>query len=725
MSMMGDENYAKTPPEPDSIPAPMGVEPEKIERERPSPDPARSALVSNVVDWVRKTKNCRKKTFDRMRRDMDFSRPGHQWKAVRGLDTDSVNTPYEANLIQRHIQQRTAALYAKNPTFVAKRRKRLDFELWDGEQKSLEEALARVKGSPGDPMTGAPPVPPMPTPDDIELLKDVEQGMARRRMLDRLSKTLEILFRYYIQEGTPSFKLQAKQLIRRVEATGVGIVQLGFQRLMRDDPEVTSSIRDNKTQLDKMRVLAADQRDGINTDMDKQIEELRLGLEALQKKQQIVLREGLIFDFPHSTDIIVDRDCIQLKGLVGAHRVAREYHYTKDQIKAIFRKDIGDNYTQYDPNKTWEAADTSTKKRGGMIACVYGVWDIDTGLVYWVCDGYPDFLQEPSCPEVEVEGFFPFYFLTFNDLEDPNDIYPASDVQLLRSMQLEYNRAREGLREHRIANKPGYVGPKGLLDDEDKKNLENHAPNEYIELNITPQQVQDINKLIAPRPTVKIQPEIYDTEYVFTDIQRVSGDQEANFGGTSGSTATEASIAESTRVSTLQSNTDDLDDLLSAIARDGGQILLMEMTVEQVMKIVGPGAVWPEMSREELSEEIYLEIQGGSSGRPNKALEIANMERLAPMMLQMRGINPEWLLRQMMTRLDETADLEDAFMPGVPSVVAQNTIDGAAGKQLQPGTGNPKSDPGAQGPKGAENAGPAGVPDSQPGPRPDYPVITH
>jgi hypothetical protein len=93
----------------------------------------------------------------------------------------------------------------------------------------------------------------------------------------------------------------------------------------------------------------------------------------------------------------------------------------------------------------------------------------------------------------------------------------------------------------------------------------------------------------------------------------------------------------------------------------------------------------------------------------------------------MQGLKPDWLLRQMMTRIDENVELEDAFDVKLPSVVAQNAITTGAAKQVQPGTGKP-NDPAAQGPQGAENepaaeGGRAGIDPSRPGPRPDFPVL--
>lgn len=730
-------------PEPAAVDAPIALGASTIQREVPEVPEAEKNLVSELCKWATKTKGLRAKTYAKMRRDMKFVRPGRQWANNRGMneatDTDAsmYSARYEANITQRHLQQRVAALYAKNPKIVAKRRKRMDFTLWDGDQKPLLEAIARASGNPGnpgDPMKGVPPtppVPPMPTPEDMALFADVEQGMNRRQMLDRIAKTLEIIYTYFQQEGEPNFKLQAKQLIRRVVSCGVGFVQIGFQRLMGENAEIVNNIRDDSERLQYLQTLAADVKDGKLEDHQAEMEALKTGLQTLQGQVQIVLREGLVFDFPASTDIIVDMECTQLKGFIGAKRVAREYHYTKMQVKEIFKVDLGANYKQYEPTKTWEPADRGSIENN--VACVWAIWDANTKQAYYVCDGYPAFLKPAGAAEVDVDGFFPFKVLSFNDVEDTTDIYPPSDVELVRPMQLEYNRAREGLREHRIANKPGYVTSKGMLDEESKKWLQNHDSSEIVELNIPPDSVKEIDKYLGVRPTAPIDEAVYDAEYIFVDFQRVSGDQSANLGGTSGSTATEASIAETSRVSSLQSCIDDLNDFLSALARAGGQILFAEMSPEQVKEIAGPGAVWPELSREEIAKEIYLEIEAGSSGRPNKALEIANMERLAPFIVQIPGLKRDWLLRQMMMRLDENVELEDAFDITLPSVIAQNTIDAAptgaalaggaegAPSQVQPSTGDAATDPAQQGGKGGMNA--IGVPNSLPGPKPDFPTL--
>jgi hypothetical protein len=182
---------------------------------------------------------------------------------------------------------------------------------------------------------------------------------------------------------------------------------------------------------------------------------------------------------------------------------------------------------------------------------------------------------------------------------------------------------------------------------------------------------------------------------IFDDILKVVGSQEANMGGTSnGTTATEVSVAEGSRVSSIQSNIDDLDDMLSSMAISAGQVMLKYYNEETVKKIAGPGAVWPLFDMQTISEEIFMQIEAGSSGRPNKAQEISNFERIAPLIMQIPGISPEWLAKQAITRLDDKMDITDAFVAGIPSVVAMNA-------QSKPTAGgDAESNPDEQGDEG-------------------------
>jgi len=640
-------------------------------------DPANESLVKAWTEKIQAAKKFWERKFDNMRDDMMFAR-GKQW------GTNSKDDRYRANIVQRHIQQRTSALYARNPKFIARRRDTMDFAMWDESATSLQGAYAQAQM--GDMMAA-------------QMLQDAMEGMQHRQLVTKVGKTLEIVFKHQLSEQIPPFKTQAKQLVRRAITCSVGYVKLGYQRAMQIRPEDAEKITDVREQIATLERIAADLGDDKLEDTDQEVARLRHILADLEQKPMIVEREGLVFDFPSSTSIIIDPVCRLLKGFIGASWVAQEYLLTPDQVKEIYGIDLkGASYTMYRQNgeKRGIKGLGSSEDKDAMV-CVWEIYSKSDRLMYVVADGYCEFLQPPAEPPVKLERFWPFFDLAFNELEDPDDIYPPSDVELLRPMQEEYNRARQGLREHRHANRPKTAVPKGMLDDEDKTKLQSHPANAVIELNAL-QPGQKISDVLQAMEGPRISSDLYDTSSFMQDVQFVVGSQEANLGGTSGATATEVSVAEGTRFSSIQSNVDDLDDFLSDLARSAGQVLLHEMNAETVQKIAGRGAVWPELSMQDIADELVLEIEAGSAGRPNRAAEIQNFERLAPLLMQLPGISPEWLVKQAVMRLDDRIDLTEAVAAGAQSIIAQNAM--AQQQQLADLSGSPANAPGAQGMEG-------------------------
>ena len=336
----------------------------------------------------------------------------------------------------------------------------------------------------------------------------------------------------------------------------------------------------------------------------------------------------------------------------------------------------GDDYSR----SSRDELDVNKAHKEGLVL-VYEYYDRKSGLQYCLADGYDDFLREPMAPDVKVEAFFPIFPLVFNEVEHKDVLYPPSDIKLLMPMQNEYNRARQGLREHRRANRPKYAAPAGMLEEEDKAKLATHPANAVIELQALASG-QKVNDVIQPVAQIGIDPNLYEVRTIFDDVQLVVGAQEANFGGLSKATATETSIAESSRMSSLGANVDDLDSFMSEIARSAGQVMLHEMSVDEVKKIVGPGAAWPDMTREEIMEEVFLEIEAGSTGKPNRAAELQNIERIMPFLLQIPGIDPSWLAKELLKRLDDKLDITQAIVEKIPSIVSMNQTQGE-------GTGDP------------------------------------
>jgi len=59
-------------------------------------------------------------------------------------DLKDPDRPYVANITLRHVKQRTAAIYARNPKYRFLRSKRLYHQLWDGTAETLQAAMATI-----------------------------------------------------------------------------------------------------------------------------------------------------------------------------------------------------------------------------------------------------------------------------------------------------------------------------------------------------------------------------------------------------------------------------------------------------------------------------------------------------------------------------------------------------------------------------------------------------
>lgn len=672
-----------------------------IQRDSPDVDESRAALVKRWLDDIAVARRHWKPDFDRMRRNMKFA-SGKQWPNQKENDDR-----YRVNLVQRVLKASVSSLYAKNPTVVHKRRELLDFKMWDGSpetlmqaQQTIAQAQAMLTGDPGAAEAAGNPqqfgLAEAAVQTATALLQDVQQGVERRKMVDKVGKTLSTTMQYYIGEGIPSFKTQMKQMVRRTRTTGIGYVKLGFQREMELSERQTTEIADHAERLAAIGRMSADLADGELDPNAAAAEELRLAIATLQSEPDRIIREGLVFDFPGSTKIIPSLSTQKLVGWVGSEWVAEEIMLSPDRIKEAYGVDIGSTFASYRTiTGSPEGGDTRriADKRGGL-ACVYHVYDKRTGMELVVCEGYPDFLKEPGSPAIFIEQFFPYFAVTFNDGEDEGRLFFDSDVENLTHPQKDFNRAKEARRQHRIANRPLYAAPKGAFEEDEEKTLSDYPAHSVIELNGL-EKGRPITDLIQPVNKIGVDPNLYETSDLFGDMQHVTGFGEMNLGGTAGATATESNIAQSSLNGSIGLDSDDLDEMLTALFRAGGQVLLMELDAQTVARIAGIGAVWPELSRQEIAEEMWLEAKAGSSGRPNQAEEAARFERMYPLLVQVPGVTPRWLAERALSIADDNVSLEDAFVEGMQSITAMN-------QRQQPGTGDPATDPEQQGGRGGD-----------------------
>ena len=739
------------------------------------------AQVQKVIATIKRDKTHHEKAMKRMKRDMHIARVGYRPSSSWTEDK------YTANISGRFVKQKVSGLYAKNPKAQARRRQTLDFTVWDENPDTLKQALGTVQqfdaaaaaaaappvppvpanpppeatqmhaaadqvgGPAGEhlhamahgiahqvaPPPAAPPAmlghnggPPMPMqpPPEVQqaqgVVADYQQGMQHRQQLAKFGRTLEILFQHFTDEQKPvNFKVGMKKLVRRACTTGVGYIELGIQRETGPRPGLNEQLADVRARLDHMQNLAKQRAEGDFSKDDAEMAELEASVASLQAEPEIVLREGLIFDFPRSTKVIPDRLCESLVGFEGARHLTIEYLYTSDEVEELFDVRLDGKFIGYDASGRGDESDEPSPNRvqdedvgsmpsdkaGKGLVCVWKHYDKPSGLCTFVADGYDGFLRPPAAPDVFVDDFWPVYALTFNDVESEDDLFPPSDVALMLSMQEEFNRAREGQREHRQAARPRAGYAKGALDEEDAKKMATAPAFSAIPLNVGPGQKP--SELIDWFKIPGVDPNLYETAMLFNDMQMVVGSSQAGLGATSKATATGDAIAANASASADGSSVDDLDNLLSCVARAAGQIMMREIKQEQAIRIAGPGAYWPQQPEVDIADQIYLDVAAASTGKPNQAVEINNWKTMLPFLIQMPDISKAWLAKETIRRLDDDADLTEAIAENVPSIVAQNRT------QIQGAMQGPQGAPGPQG--GADN-GPQPPPDTQGGSAPAF-----
>lgn len=658
-----------------------------------------------VKQWLNRIACAKKKwqsDFDRMKQNMEFVW-GLQWSAQKDLSDER----YIAYIALRLIQQKVATLYAKNPTAVATRRKRRDFQVWDGNIESLMSSMQEAQMYA---MSG------MPVPPEImAVILDFQHGKAAQKLVKDFCETLDILYQYQVDVSKPEFKEQMKQAVRRGVICGVAYARVimcvtGADYKQPSTTDTKSGTEDRVRRIQSV-VTRIDKENLDETSADFQtLRSLINSLGSGISQDETGWPERLEFDFPPATSIIPDERCRNLVDFVAARWIAQEYVLPVEEVNEIFgveievgtsqeaaKEVVNDKRGIVDAEKTGkEQQDPLNRKK----VALYEVFDYKTKTRFFVVEGWKDYVLAPESPSPALSGFWNHFALVFNntEVEEGSDasIFPPSDVQTLLSPAREWNRTREDLRDHRRANSPRYVFREGAITKEEVEAWAIAAPNSITGIKTANPDVR-MDDLIVSVKMNPVEEALYTTAPLEQDLMLGANMQQANIGPAQPNvTATVGNIAEQSRMNVSSSNVDDLDGFLTRIAQAGGEMMLQTMSVETVKGIVGEGAVWPDSpeSRRGFLNEVYMQIQAASSGRPNQAVDINNFAQIAPV-LQAANANPIAIVEKAIKVLDANLDASD-FFP-----VAQPTDPSQMGSPVQQGppsqAGPPASNQAAQG----------------------------
>jgi hypothetical protein len=494
----------------------------------------------------------------------------------------------------------------------------------------------------------------------------------------KFASTAEIVLEQKVIKE-PKLKEQAKANVRSTMVTALGWLKMVYQKEMGKDPLVEHRIQDAQDNLKRIERLIEVSDDSTRAEHEMAKAELTIEINQLQTSDaEIELYKGFVIDRIKSEDMfILDESIEEFHQYPDAEAIAHRVWFTVDKFEEVFGRKPEATATKYKQRAAQEHSTTEKDKNQNVeYVAVFEVWGRSSNTVYTLCLGEQIWCREPYQPSCTSKRWYPFFALAYNVVE--GRWLPMSDVELLIELQDEYENTRQAYTDHRQDSLPvRFARSNGNLTEADLMRIQNRKARDIIAIegNPTAPLTNDIGQL----PSIPIDPAVYDVSQIRNDMDMMSGLSDASRGNLiQPKTATEAEIMEQKMSSRVDERRDTTEDHLTEIFTSALEILLDELTEEDVKAIAGEDATWPQMTKEEIFSMVNVGVRAGSTTKPNKMRERETWVQLLPQIektmqtvsqlresgqVDMANAAME-LLRETIGRFDERIDL-DTFIPPV------------------------------------------------------------
>lgn len=527
-------------------------------------------------------------------------------------------------------------------------------------------------------------------------------------------------------------KRSVRKLVRSAYSVGPGWLKVIMTHETKNDPVVQKDLNDIQENIEQLefvqRQLSDPEESGDFTEDETSVKlsELRRQQENLQNKLEVIHRSGLAIDYVRGEDMQVSLDVADLGDHLDADWNANRIYLQKDSARARFKrltaKDMQSAvcYNQVKPKKRdalapdpfenatketarFQRATEGSDQNAVEFVCVVELWDKRDNHIKTFIEGVKRWAREPYPPNYVTSRFQPYFNLALFEVD--GERHPQSLSYRLAKLQNEYSSKRSNSKLASERSVPGVIFDNTGVSPEDARKIEGSVSMEYV--GIKPAKGDDIRKLFAEKPVPKIDPLVFDTRATISDMERVSGVQEAlSATVTRAKTATEAKIQDAGFNSRSSADRDTLEDLLSDLAEYSLELAIQGVSAEQAARLAGPGAFWPvELDVESLTTLAEIEIKAGSTGKPDEEEMRQSWSIVLPLIqaimreiqqAQLIGNIPmavalKNLLLETFRRLDERIDVEkfipagdpESFLPILEQIQGANSSTGAPGKPAQ------------------------------------------
>ena len=512
-------------------------------------------------------------------------------------------------------------------------------------------------------------------------------------------KTLEKVTNRALEHA--QLKNRAKSTVRAALTCSFGILKVMYQRDPSKDAYIQGRINDAQENLLAIEDLARDlQEDDQRHHHDAKRAELEELIKSLHEQTEVQSAEGLVIDRVLTENLLIDPSICEFWDYTDADWICQIIPMKRGQAEALYKKNLA-NAKIYQPGqgepshkKAKRLASMQMNAGSGPVTddqqiAVLEIWDRATQRVYTMVEGATEWLREPYSPPRAGERWYPFFLLPYQVVD--GQFVGPSLVDLTERLQDEHNEARDRFNQHRDLCIPGWVASADI----NEKTIKKHSDSRFGEITIVDTEGKPLNQVIIPRGHPKIDPIVYDTSAVRYDWEQVTGLQDAARSTVvRPKTATEANILQRALSGRVFEFKDQIEDWLQEIAQYSAQVLLQELTKEQVERYMGPPSTkttmvngelvmtmektydWPELTKDRIFDMVDLRIRAGTTGAPDGIEDKESWLKVLPMItnlsiqmqnLQARGMDYEHirnLLHETLLRYDDRID-SNLFIPNV------------------------------------------------------------
>ncbi|MFO7306823.1 MAG: hypothetical protein C0P74_015040 [Gammaproteobacteria bacterium] len=608
-----------------------------------------------VREWV--------KAWERAR---DLDRPARAQYALDRRYAAGTANPDKAvttNLVGNYIDILVDYLYARNP---------------DVSCRPAEEVMSAMPEEPLVPPSPPDPADPLAVEQFVRAQAEFEQARAARAQQELarrqaraerqdLAATLQIVIAKLWKRG--KLKKAVRRQVRSVLSTGVGWIKALMIVDTAKDPQIQQQLNDLRDNLARIAAKRKELEEAVPEDLELAERELQEQIDGLEPRLEVIVSKTFVVDFCPAETVQVSTDVAYLDDYLDASWIGNVIYVRKSDLRAMFPRltdeEIKGATTYYmrSPRESlrpdeavedmvpglgeFEAARAdlfvSSKGSGSgdeesePFAAVVEIWDRKANNIKTMVEGVKRWAREPYQPRFATSRYYPYFYLAFYDVDGQR--HPQSMSQRLAKLQDEYEDTRSKFRLTRKRATPGVLFHKGQVSAENARDIERATEQEYVGIDPT-NPAADLNTLFAPKPIAVGDMGLYDTSAIIRDMEKISGVQEALQSSAArrpSKTATEAEIEQSGFSQRVQADQDSIDEMLTELAQYTAELALQALTGDEVRRIAGLDAFWPEpgtLPLEDLTSLVEVDIEAGSTGRPNRSSERQAWATMLPMIRQ-------------------------------------------------------------------------------------------